>query len=482
MASWREPFTYCGGKFASNYYRAFDVDALDGVHHGYKVVADFFGSYNHCRGISRDDYWVTVGYGIVHMIQGVADLVVDGYGVGPVPYGTTFYNDICPISASLVYFACSKGKYDMGGLGPLWQWDGETFHSVDCGFPNTYEHGHRILAFGASDIWVAGGGSGPNYGKIVHWDGNSWSVEHQTTDQFYSDGAWASGAADIYVAARATGPTSVLWHYNGLSWSAVSSCPVDAAWGVITAIWGTGPDDVFVGVASGAATGSKICHWDGNSWTVHNTPGDGQSYVTVAQIFGWAAGHIWAVAGFSSGSPKFWKFDGVDTWENVLIEPADDANWQYDLHGSGISPGIWDACVIYDDKPAAEAALPNEGPYWLINDDGDNEVDEFGRLVRDKTVASRARFRLLCRRGQWRYDRTIGSRFHEIKLLRGAQGKCERYALEALKPLIDEGSVLDVTVGQVLTDRIRGFLAVPITITTPEGEVSLGWFRLGEVR
>jgi phage gp46-like protein len=122
---------------------------------------------------------------------------------------------------------------------------------------------------------------------------------------------------------------------------------------------------------------------------------------------------------------------------------------------------------------------PTDGEYTYINDSGDFEL-RGGELVRDKTLDTRCRFRLLCRRGKWVYDSNFGSRFWQIKDLREAKRNAQKYATEALQPLIDSGEVTAVTVIEVDTDALTGFVFANIVIDTPQKNgLQLGTFKVG---
>lgn len=125
---------------------------------------------------------------------------------------------------------------------------------------------------------------------------------------------------------------------------------------------------------------------------------------------------------------------------------------------------------------------PGEGYYCTeILDGRDYSISSSGKLTRDYTIASRARMRLLARRGEWLYDPTMGSRFHTIKRQDRAEADCAVFAVEALQPLINEGEIIKVEIGEIDFDAKLGALAVEIFITTPniEERISLGKIKIG---
>ncbi len=115
-------------------------------------------------------------------------------------------------------------------------------------------------------------------------------------------------------------------------------------------------------------------------------------------------------------------------------------------------------------------------PYCLdLSDKKTLSLDSQGQLVRDFTVASRARMRLTAKRGQWPYDPNLGSRFHQLTT-RELRTKALGVAIEALQPLIDEGAITDVAIGAISINETTGACALEVTITVPRSSqgISIG--------
>ena len=110
---------------------------------------------------------------------------------------------------------------------------------------------------------------------------------------------------------------------------------------------------------------------------------------------------------------------------------------------------------------------PQAGDGWLINDAGDYELSEDGRLMRDETPATRGRIRLRTRRGEWFGDADLGSRLHQIKLMKRAEKLTEDYVREALQPMLDDGTYRTLTFGATLTDPVNGSIARVVEAEMP---------------
>jgi len=118
---------------------------------------------------------------------------------------------------------------------------------------------------------------------------------------------------------------------------------------------------------------------------------------------------------------------------------------------------------------------PAFGYCQKITDQKDLQIDDDGHLMRDLTIESRAKFRLLCHRGEWPYDPECGSRLHTLTTIRDAQRNALLYAQQALKPLINEGAIKQVTLGDIKIDGTYGLLAIEFLIDIPEsGIMSIG--------
>lgn len=153
----------------------------------------------------------------------------------------------------------------------------------------------------------------------------------------------------------------------------------------------------------------------------------------------------------------------------------------YFVSSSGVDYRSMLSTYVSSPQAISEADANDDRPYnALVNDSGDNELDDRGQLVRDYTIATRCTFRLQCQRGKYWADNEMGSRFHTIKTLRDAKTKVLPYAREALKALIDDGDVLSVGVGEIEVDYKNGRLAAQIFIDVPgENFIDLGLIELG---
>jgi hypothetical protein len=162
------------------------------------------------------------------------------------------------------------------------QWDGAQWSIVPSPSPGTggLNTLYAVAGTAANDIWAVG--SFTNNGEfaqtlVAHWDGSSWSLIPSanmpgTNNELYSVAAlgpndvWAVG----YWGNAASGFSTLVEHWNGSTWSMVSS-PNPQGDNFLSAVSATSANDVWaVGRSRNPSTfmtTTLIEHWDGNSWS-----------------------------------------------------------------------------------------------------------------------------------------------------------------------------------------------------------------------
>ncbi|HUS68053.1 MAG TPA: hypothetical protein VMZ28_26150, partial [Kofleriaceae bacterium] len=159
----------------------------------------------------------------------------------------------------------------------IYRWDGASWTQVDPAI--TANHG-AVLARRADDVWVFGT-------PTLRWDGTAWTVpadaptiSFQTSEPTI---AWAAGPGDgddIYVVTSDDG-NPVFHRRSGEAWQAIDASLVDASIDEVSGVWGSGPDDVFVGASEG-----QVLRWDGDGWTVEHIAPSAQ---TTRALWGFTA-------------------------------------------------------------------------------------------------------------------------------------------------------------------------------------------------
>jgi hypothetical protein len=187
----------------------------------------------------------------------------------------------------------------------------------------------NVWGSGAGDVWAVGGSSS----QIYHYDGTSWSNDTPSgaiTGGYGVHDVWGSASNDVY----AVQPLGRIIHWDGAQWGQVLTGLTTAP---LNAVWGSGPDDVYVG---GGSSSAVILHWDGTQWWDVSPAFSGG----ISEIWGSGPNDVYAV-GF--GGVGLIHFDGSD-WSSVstpLTNPSSvEGSAANDVWITGGSGGIahWD--------------------------------------------------------------------------------------------------------------------------------------------
>jgi len=143
------------------------------------------------------------------------------------------------------------------------------------------------------DTWVVAKGLGDNPAAsvVLRWDGAHWTTMSGARSAFYTDfsdleAIWGTGPDDVWV----VGSMGTTRHWNGTAWTD------DYVGGAanFNAVWGSGPSDVW---AVGEA--GLMAHWDGASWTLTSGPykaaAAGITTARLSGLWGSSAHDVWAV-------------------------------------------------------------------------------------------------------------------------------------------------------------------------------------------
>jgi hypothetical protein len=139
-------------------------------------------------------------------------------------------------------------------------------------------------------------------------------------DGAYMSSIWGSGANDIWVVGEIL-PRPLVMRGDGSSWSEVSYRPASAlASASALAVWGAGPGDVWVVGGerdeSRMTSSGTIDHWDGTQWSRAALP-DGPDTTTFTAVWGTGPRDVWAV----DISGPLLHFDG-DRWTWIAAAPT----------------------------------------------------------------------------------------------------------------------------------------------------------------
>ena len=164
-----------------------------------------------------------------------------------------------------------------------------------------------VWADGASNAWAVGASS-----AIFHWDGTSWST--------VSDVKRPVATADNYSAVSGSGGTVfVVGEKTILRCRSTVSCANDAnpaSSAALLSVWAASATNVFA-----TGEGGRIIHFDGTSWSSMSSPTSGR----LSRVWGSGPGDVWA-----AGDTVVLHYNG-SAWSNVtrsIYDSQQNANYQ----------------------------------------------------------------------------------------------------------------------------------------------------------
>jgi hypothetical protein len=303
----------------------------------------------------------------------------------PVPMingdNTSFLGGVVDLSPTLAWAAGTVGI----GLGDtnqvLEQWNG-TEWSV---YPNpVFGPGNQPELFAmastsANDIWAVGDlladDGNALFALFEHWDGTQWSVATLETGVPFLNSASADATNDAwtvgYDASIIDEDITLAIHWNGTSWSRVSTPNVGEGNNVLEGVLALAPNNVWaVGYSTpepppqGAATLTLIEHFDGNTWSVIPSPNIGPANQYQSnRLFGLAANSPTDIYAFGS----YFASDGSGHQMTLL------------MHWNGVNWTIWPSPNPTQSGFLSDllwaGVVPSPGNLWIFGteDEAPNE-------------------------------------------------------------------------------------------------------------
>jgi len=194
---------------------------------------------------------------------------------------------------------------------------------------------NAVAVVSSTDIWAVGFGPLPGGAAFVkqtlieHWNGTRWSIVPSPNPpanfaNVELDGVFALSSTNVWAVGFFEDPSrlprlTLIEHWNGSSWTIVSSPNPDSQQNELHSIAGVASNDLWaVGRRGDGNTGSPfqslVEHWNGTSWSVVSNPG----LNTLFGVTALAANNVWAVAVHTNPnvSDIVEHWNGT-TWANV---------------------------------------------------------------------------------------------------------------------------------------------------------------------
>jgi hypothetical protein len=263
------------------------------------------------------------GLGPVAAASGAACVRVTG--LQPPSPGAKF-NTLAAVASFNGCDAWAVGGVD--GVSFIEHWDGASWTQVSSPSPGSSSLLQAVTVVSASNAWAVGESltSAGEQTLIEHWNGSAWSVVPSPSPgasmSSSLSGVAAASASSVWAVgdffSTSTGTDqALLEHWNGSSWSVVSSPTSSVSVASLNGVAVTSASNAWaVGSISGSSgQQTLILHWDGTSWSVQSSPSPGSTANPLMSVTATSATDAWAVGYFTSSpglsQPLLEHWDGT---------------------------------------------------------------------------------------------------------------------------------------------------------------------------
>ncbi len=242
--------------------------------------------------------------------------------------GTARVETVTPTSASVFSYSpqlrdvampTTTSAFVVGSNFFLARWNGARW-TVDAppAGTRTTRTLNGVWASDPANVWAVG-----QFSTIVRWDGARWSALSDSTRPvvFPSDNynaAWGTG-----------GSTWIVGDGTIVRCQTTTSCAIDGSGSALYGVWGTSATNIY---AVGA--GGKILHFNGTSWSSMSSP----TSARLSRVSGSSASDVWA-----AGDTVLLHFDG-STWKAVTSSISNGVIFPgYQTPTNAFETGLWAA-------------------------------------------------------------------------------------------------------------------------------------------
>jgi hypothetical protein len=208
-------------------------------------------------------------------------------------------------------------------------------------------------------------GSGADNTLTVRWNGSTWAKVTSPnplpgqTNQL--SGVYARSASDAWAvgsdSSASTPAATLILRWNGSKWAKVPSPDPGASGNELTAVSGDAANDAWaVGtiLASGGVTDTLILHWNGMSWSQVSSPTPQNSYLNLAGVTAISSSDAWAVGTYFNNTTNTYDtltlhWNGSHWSEVSSLDPAATGENRLNAvsaHGAGDVWAVGTLCSI----------------------------------------------------------------------------------------------------------------------------------------
>ena len=303
-------------------------DAGDAGPPGLPDGRDYLGIF----GVSNDDIWLVGTKGTIAHYDGDTWIATQGVTTGTVRTG----------------WASASDNVYIAGDSLVFRYDGEVWAKVDPGITRSW---YDIDGTSEEDVWLVGSG---NY--YAHFNGSKWA-----NDRFPGGTAYTV-VADTAESAWGFGDHGLAWHWDGESWTSVST-------GTRQTIWGSSRYSAGKFLVAGSS--GAIVQWDNDARAVLT-----QSFDTnFLGIAGTASDDIWVVGdSVLHGNTEVWGLEAPPVNRSLFAvwAGAQDNVWAVGTGGTILGRSLigW----VVTSSPTEEWLRgvwgAGSGAGWVVGDKG----------------------------------------------------------------------------------------------------------------
>jgi hypothetical protein len=230
------------------------------------------------------------------------------------------------------------------------------------------------------DIWIVGGGGPSNEPYTTaaeHWDGTSWTAVSTpnvgTADNLLtsvsaldSDYAWAVGYS---LSRKGASYATLVEHWDGNNWQVVPSPNVGTGANTLTGVQALTPNLAWAVGYYRESTSRKrtmIQRWDGTSWSIVRSPNPGTQSSVLLGVAAVAAADVWAVGWKSSGEgikSLVLHYDGT-SWKAVGMPKLGTGDNVLTSISAAGSDDIWASGYYVDGTQHKALTFHYDGTTW----------------------------------------------------------------------------------------------------------------------
>jgi len=187
-------------------------------------------------------------------------------------------------------------------------------------------------------------------GTILHYNGSTWSALSSATS-YPLVGVWGSSSSDVF----AVGEHGAILHYDGSTWNAMSSGTSEHLYGV----WGGSSSDVFA-----VGWWGTILHYDGSTWSAMDSGTSNDLY----GVWGSSSSDIFAVGWHGT----ILHYDG-STWSAMSCGTSNPLRGVWGSSSSDVFAAGWGGTILHYREAAVTAVYIS--PSSQTVHEGDFTVD-----------------------------------------------------------------------------------------------------------